>query len=159
MMTMAMLVMGLEGYIFARYISTAASLTNSAISTTSARAIPTYFALFLFAEIFGLLVAWDSLRLKNTIQIIGLCIYHVALLVYAIIQIDQIREALGLRLIHDNKLWGLDSAGSIQPWLVAIPIIIGISVLILSYFVYKLYEEFGWTIYKRKFTWPAAVLL
>lgn len=144
---MAVLVMGLEGYIFGRYESEIKNLKSS--TSTSSRTIPTYFALFLFAEFFGLVVAWDSLRLKNTIQVIGLCIYHLALMVYAIIQIDQIKEALGPVLINDANVWGTSSALSIEPWLIVVPAIIGSSCLLLSYFAYRLYEEFGWTIYKH----------
>lgn len=144
---MAVLVMGLEGYIFGRYESEIKHLKNP--SSTSSRTIPTYFALFLFAEFFGLIVAWDSLRLKNTIQVIGLCIYHIALMVYAIIQIDQIKEALGPVLLVDSNVWGTGSPLSIEPWLILVPAIIGSSCLLMSYFAYRLYEEFGWTIYKH----------
>lgn len=146
---MALLVMGLEGYIFARYELEIEKLDDLARSSTSSRAIPTYFTLFLFAEIFGLVLAWDSLRLKNTIQVIGLCIYHLALLIYAVIQIDQIKEALGPVLILDLSVWGGHSPLSLEPWLIVIPSLIGLSVLALSYYAYRLYEEFGWTIYKH----------
>lgn len=146
---MALSVMGLEGYIFARYELEIEHLDSLARTSTSSRAIPTYFTLFLFAEIFGLVLAWDSLRLKNTIQVIGLCIYHFALLIYAVIQIDQIKEALGPMLIQDRTVWGGHSALSLQPWLIVIPSLIGVSTLVMSYYAYRLYEEFGWTIYKH----------
>lgn len=139
--------MGLEGYIFGRYEKEIKNLRSP--SSTNSRTIPTYFALFLFAEFFGLIVAWDSLRLKNTIQVIGLCIYHLALMVYAIIQIDQIKEALGSVLITNEDVWGTSTALSIEPWLIVVPAIIGSACLLLSYFAYRLYEEFGWTIYKH----------
>lgn len=146
---MALLVMGLEGYIFARYELEIENLDTLAKSSTSSRAIPTYFTLFLFAEIFGLVLAWDSLRLKNTIQVIGLCIYHLALMIYAVIQIDQIKDALGPALTHDRTVWGGTSVLSLEPWLVVIPSLIGASVLAMSYYAFRLYEEFGWTIYKH----------
>ncbi|CCG83673.1 protein of unknown function [Taphrina deformans PYCC 5710] len=144
---MAVLVMGLEGYIFARYEDETHKYDMQ--DSTSSRAIPTYFSLVIFAEIFGLLVAWDSLRLKNTIQVIGLCLYHLALMVYAIIQIDQIKEALGPDLINDHDVWGNGSSLSIEPWLIIIPVVIGCSIVLLCYYSYRLYEEFGWTIYKH----------
>lgn len=146
---MAFLVMGMEAYIFARYEIEIRALSSTSKTITSSRAIPTYFALFLFAEIFGIIVAWDSLRLKNTIQVIGLCLYHLALMVYAVIQIDQIKEALGATLISDSSVWGTSSPESIQPWLIVVPTVIGVSVLFLSFFAYRLYEELGWTIYKH----------
>ncbi len=39
---------------------------------------------------------WDALRMKNTIQIIGLCAANVAILVYTAIQIDQIQNAVAI---------------------------------------------------------------
>lgn len=145
---MALIVMGLEAYIFGRFETLILHNPYSSSNKTSSRAIPTYFALFLFAEIFGLVVAWDSLRLKNTIQVIGLCIYHLALLAYAVIQIDQIRDSLlSLSLLND-AIWGR-SIDSLQPWLVTIPCIIGAGTIVMGYFAYRLYEEFGWTIFKH----------
>ena len=35
-------------------------------------------------------VVYDSLRLKNTIQVIGLCLYNVGMLIYSSIQYEQI---------------------------------------------------------------------
>lgn len=146
---MALIVMGLEGYIFGRFEREILSNPYSHSNKTSSRAIPTYFALFLFAEIFGLIIAWDSLRQKNTIQVIGLCFYHLALMVYAIIQIDQIRDSLfALSLLNDD-IWGTSKIGSLQPWLLVIPCLIGLCTVILTYFAYRLYEEFGWTIFKH----------
>lgn len=59
-----------------RYLAEISKLAMRAGSAADNKAIPTYFSLVLFAELFGLLVAWDSLRQSNTIQLLGLVFYH-----------------------------------------------------------------------------------
>jgi hypothetical protein len=46
-----------------------------------------YLAIFIAAHLFQLYFAVDALRHKNTIQLIGLCCFNFAFLVYAIIQV------------------------------------------------------------------------
>jgi len=79
--------LGLEGYVFAKF---QISLHPEARKTTQSRTIPTYLALFIFGFIYQLALVWDALRLKNTIQVIGLCLYNLGLLIYATVQYDQI---------------------------------------------------------------------
>ena len=94
---------------------------------------------------------WDALRLKNTIQVIGVCIANLALLVYTAIQVDQIAEAikvlrdipLALKLTED-EIWG-----GIRGFLVAIPCIIAVCTLAMAFVAWKLYQEFAWDILKH----------
>ena len=58
----------------------------------------------MFGYIYQLVLVYDALRLKNTIQVIGLCLYNVGILIYAAIQLDQIKDAV-------NKL---DEEGDIE---------------------------------------------
>jgi hypothetical protein len=108
--------------------------------------IPTYLTLYIFGFIYQLILVYDSLRLKNTIQVIGLGIYNLGMLVYAAVQVDQIHNALNqLNLIIDpGQLWA-----DIQPRLVAAACLLGLGSVILSLIAWKLYEEFAWTIYKH----------
>jgi hypothetical protein len=89
---------------------------------------------------------YDALRLKNTIQVIGLCVYNVGLLIYAAVQMDQIKQAV-LTLTNNNidlAVWP-----EVKPFLVAIPCIIALGTVALSVVAWKLYDEFAWTIYKH----------
>ncbi len=90
---------------------------------------------------------YDALRLKNTIQIIGLCIYNIGLLIYAAVQMDQIKQAV-LTLASTNTIdpviWS-----ETQPFLLAIPCVIALGTVLLSVVAWKLYDEFAWTIYKH----------
>ena len=118
------------------------------------KTIPTYLTLFIFGFLYQLLLVWDSLRLKNTIQVIGLCIYNIGMLVYASIQFDQIRRAIdGLKrtnfegksyIMPDDDIWE-----QIRPYLMTVPIIIGVFTVGMGFIAWKLYDEFAWTIYKH----------
>lgn len=138
--------------------------TNATIdsnTTAQYKTIPTFLTLFIFGFLYELLLTWDALRLKNTIQIIGLCIANLALLVYTAIQIDQIDTAV-TDLGNANALSGAYTSASgeavtaaqalwaeIQGFLIAIPIILAVVTIFLSYIAWKLYQVFAWDILKQ----------
>lgn len=123
------------------------SLTPNSDGETESKTIPTFLALYIFGFLYQLLLVYDALRLKNTIQVIGLCIYNVGLLVYAAVQMDQIQEAV-VSLEATNGIgpgvWRIE-----RPFLIAIPCIIGLGTVLLAVIAWKLYDEFAWTIYKH----------
>jgi MFS family permease len=90
---------------------------------------------------------WDALRMKNTIQVIGLVAYNVGLLLYGAVQIEQIKEAIFSlaeeEFVH-KQIWS-----DTMPFLIAIPSIIAVATIALGFISWKLYDEFAWTIYKR----------
>lgn len=99
---------------------------------------------------------YDSLRLKNTIQVIGLCVFNAAMLIYAAVQVDQINKAIfalaepdgtlvkAVYVSHPQQLWE-----KIYPFIVAVSCIIALGTVIMSYVTWKLYQEFSWVIYKH----------
>jgi hypothetical protein len=116
------------------------------------RTIPTFLTLFIFGFLYILVLSWDALRLKNTIQIIGLCVANLALFIYTILQIDQINNSI-TRLLNagllkpdeaDQNVWAM-----CRPFLVAIPVIIGVVTIAMSLIAYQLYQEFAWDILKQ----------
>ena len=109
--------------------------------------IPTFLTLYIFGFLYQLVLVYDALRLKNTIQIIGLCLYNVGLLIYGAVQTNQIQEAvLGLADLEeiDRAIWT-----QAKPFLVAIPCILALGTVLLAVEAWKLYDEFAWTIYKH----------
>lgn len=109
--------------------------------------IPTFLALYIFAFVYQLVLVWDALRLKNTIQIIGLVGLNVGLLIYGAVQMDQLHDAVTELLKKDQieaNIWQ-----STKPFLIAIPCILGFCTLCMGFVAYKLYNEFAWTIYKH----------
>lgn len=116
-------------------------------SQTPTRTIPTFLTLYIFGFFYQLVLVWDALRLKNTIQIIGLCLYNVGLLIYGAVQMEQIRQAVqALAAVGDIDfaIWG-----QTKPFLIAIPCILAVCTGLLSVAAWKLYDEFAWTIYKH----------
>ena len=122
-------------------------LTNAAPNQHASRTIPTFLTLYIFGFLYQLLLAYDALRLKNTIQVIGLCLFNLALLLYAAVQMDQIHDAVG-DLLAQNDIEGTVWSES-KPFLIAIPCVIAVGTVLLSVVAWKLYDEFAWTIYKH----------
>lgn len=90
--------------------------------------------------------------MKNTIQVIGVCIANLALLVYTAIQVDQIQSAIS-KLAGANALApGITSPelwGDIKAFLIATPAIIALATIGMAFCAWKLYQEFAWDILKN----------
>ncbi|KAF2100599.1 hypothetical protein NA57DRAFT_35924 [Rhizodiscina lignyota] len=140
----AMVALGLESYVFARF---QLDLENGASGLTEARSIPTYLSLLIFGFLYQLILVYDALRMKNTIQVIGLCFYNLGILVYTAIEMDQVHDAV-VSLLGMNKIvptfWN-----NTQPYLIAVPCVVGLVTLCMAFISWKLYDEFAWTIYKQ----------
>lgn len=107
--------------------------------------IPTFLTLYIFGFIYELLLAYDALRLKNTIQIIGLCLYNLGLLIYATVQMAEIHDAVQKLGPHlTSTTWSV-----VRPFLIAIPCVIAVGSIAMSVVARKIYDEFAWTIYKH----------
>jgi hypothetical protein len=69
------------------------------------------------------------------------------MLIYAAVQVDQIRNsvfALGNYVTSADQLWN-----NVHPYLVAAPCTLALGTSTMSFVAWKLYEEFAWTIYKH----------
>jgi hypothetical protein len=141
-----------EAYLFGKFQTSLKDGVTATNETTSQyKIIPTFLTLFIFGFLYELVLAWDALRMKNTIQVIGLCIANLAMMIFAAIQIDQIREAItvlgdanALKPDHQpDVIWG-----DIGGFLIAIPIIVAASFVVMAFIAWKLYQEFAWDILK-----------
>lgn len=141
------IVLAFESYVFALFQT---SLKGDAKTSSSEQTIPTFLTLYIFGFLYELCLVYDALRLKNTIQIIGLCMYNLALLIYAAIQMTQINDAVN-QLENSDKGPLIDPTvwSAVKPFLVAIPCIIAFGTISMSFVARKLYDEFAWTIYKH----------
>lgn len=101
----------------------------------------------MFGYLYQLYLVWDALRLKNTIQIIGLVMYNVGILIYAAIQYDQIRDASNVL----NEVSYLPGAfwDKVRVYLIVLPCLMAGFTLLFALEAWKLYGEFAWTIYKK----------
>lgn len=137
--------LSLESYVFGRFQS---ELHFEAPNVNSdARTVPTYLAVFMFGYLYQLFLVWDALRLKNTIQVIGLVMYNVGIMVYAAIQFDQIKDAANA--LNEQNFIPADFWIDVKPMLIAVPVLMAVATLALSFVAWKLYDEFAWTIYKN----------
>lgn len=88
--------------------------------------------------------------MKNTIQVIGLCLYNLGILVYTAIEMDQIQDAVQLLLTETGgPAITLDFWQVVKPYLIAVPVVVGVTTIIMSFIAWKLYDEFAWNIYKQ----------
>lgn len=142
-------------FIFAKFqISLGPYLDDEAEADADAqrKTIPVFLTLFIFGFLYELVLVWDALRMKNTIQIIGVCISNLALLVYTAIQVDQIAEAIEILQTLGGLKEGLtkeDIWGDIQGFLIAIPCILAGTTLAMAFAAWKLYQAFAWDILKH----------
>lgn len=116
------------------------------------KTIPTFLTLFIFGFLYTLVVVWDALRQKNTIQVIGVCFSNLALMVYTAIQVDQIKEAFDILGAHNALEKGVTAADlwdDVKPYLVAIPAIIALATVGMIFISWKIYQEYAWDILKN----------
>jgi len=117
------------------------------------KTLPCYLALFALAEIFELFMAFDALRLRNIIQLLGILLFHLALMVFAALQVHQTRTAL-VTLSDCGGVENYISCGgagtlwtSVEPFLIVVPCVIAASWLVMLFWIKQLYGEFGWAIF------------
>lgn len=137
----AILALACEAYVFGEFQT---SLKEDA-PVYVWKTIPTYLAIFIFGFLYQLLLVWDALRLKNTIQVIGLCLYNLGMMTYSGVQMEQVDEAVvALGSSIDTDTWVY-----LKPCLIAVPCILALGTALMSFIAWKLYGEFAWTIYKH----------
>ncbi|KFA47137.1 hypothetical protein S40293_09523 [Stachybotrys chartarum IBT 40293] len=141
-----------ESYIFARVQSSLEGDITSDRVRSEYLTIPTFLTLFIFGFLYELVIVGDALRLKNTIQVIGVCVANLALVVYTGIQVDSIQSAVRV-LQREGVLITHDSAAAtwedVRPFLVTIPAVISLGTIIMTFICWKLYQVFAWDILKN----------
>lgn len=116
------------------------------------KTIPTFLTLFIFGFLYEVVVVWDALRMKNTIQVIGVTIANVAMLIYTAIQVDQIWEAIDILQRYNGLKASETPQGvwdDIRGFLIAIPCIIAAITCGMGFVSWKLYQQFAWDILKH----------
>ncbi|KAG1827316.1 uncharacterized protein BJ212DRAFT_1256717 [Suillus subaureus] len=112
------------------------------------KTLPCYLALFILAEIFELIMAFDALRLRNIIQLMGIVLFHGALIVFSALQFHETHVAIfncqsqSDCVTDPNHLWN-----KVQPFLIVAPCIVAASWFFLMFWIKQLYAEFGWVIF------------
>lgn len=140
-------------YVFGRFQTSLRSkwVDNDEV-TSQYKTIPTFLTLFIFGFLYELVVVWDALRMKNTIQAIGVCISNLALMIYTALQVEQIQVAIEILGDFNALKVGETSQtvwSDIKPYLVAIPAVIALGSVGMGFICWKLYQVFAWDILKN----------
>ncbi|KAF9532963.1 hypothetical protein CPB83DRAFT_846682 [Crepidotus variabilis] len=146
--------MGTKAIIVIAMIATTFAFVDEHVklrSNARYQTLPCYLALFGLAEVFELFMAFDALRMRNVIQLVGLLFFHLALLIFAALQIGQTKTALVTRGDDcTNDFVGCGGPGTlwakVEPYLIVAPCIIAASWISMLFFIKKLYSEFGYLI-------------
>ncbi|KAG5979754.1 hypothetical protein E4U55_004800 [Claviceps digitariae] len=148
----AIICLGFEAYVFARFHTSLGAFVEDDHVQSQYKTIPTFLTLFVFGFLYELVIVWDALRLKNTIQVIGVCIANLALLVYTAIQVDQISGAIYILFRANALKFGVTHESlwsQVRAFLISIPAVIALSTLLMVFISWKLYQEFAWDILKN----------
>ncbi|KAF9459471.1 hypothetical protein BDZ94DRAFT_1381924 [Collybia nuda] len=112
----------------------------------TSRKMPVYLSIFALAQptsIFQLVMAIDAVYARNTLQFLCLTVFNALFLVYAIIQIKEIRDALS----NAKSTSGISTI-PIDVLTTIIPIVISVAEIAYIGLGWKIYHEFGWKVYK-----------
>lgn len=106
---------------------------------------------FILAHLFQFVLSWDALAQKNFIQTLGLVIFNTLFLIYAIIQIIEIKSLVTgttkalLPIIPACVLEPVRARRNSQ----GLTRMIGLTEIVYLILFLPLYREFGWQIYKQ----------
>ncbi|KAF7970006.1 hypothetical protein HWV62_25368 [Athelia sp. TMB] len=105
-------------------------------------------------RVFELIMAFDALRLRNIIQLVGIMIFHLSLIVMSALQIHQTRDALlDPKGCDDSTKPYVQCSGpgtlinKVQPFLIVVPIVLAAAWVLIAFWIRELYAEFGWAIF------------
>ena len=140
----------IEGNILWRFNEQIDADDSTQLNFERKRRLPIYLIIYLLAHLWQLVLVVIAIFRRNTVQVIAVTVFNLAILGYAVIQIYELRQILG----NDLKT-GLTGASDESlltlPLNILTGIVIGVvsagclALLILSYFVRK---EFGWQRYR-----------
>lgn len=112
-----------------------------------ARVMPAYLGFLIFGYSYMLVILHDTLAQKNTIQIIGLCIYSVTLTIYATLQVFSFEEAV--ETLQYEEALSSTVGVPMEILIILIASLSGFSTILLFFIAWKIYGEFSWVIFQN----------
>ncbi|KAK4685532.1 hypothetical protein P7C73_g4616, partial [Tremellales sp. Uapishka_1] len=139
--------LAIEANILYRFNVEVKSSDSTELQLENKRRLPVYLCIFGLAHLFQLTLSIDAIRTRNTIQVVGLAIFNAMFLIYAGIQISEVRNIL------DENVQASDDATTLLSLplnvLTAVIIgVIGLSEVVVSVLTVFIWREFGWKIYR-----------
>jgi hypothetical protein len=140
--------LAIEGELFLRvreknHADGVSSGDDGSFATTANTRMPVYLSIFALAHVFQFVMAVDAVYARNTLQFICLTIFNALFLLYAVIQIKEIRDALA----DSSSSSGISNI-PINVLTTIIPIVISVAEVAYIGLGWKIYNEFGWKVYK-----------
>jgi hypothetical protein len=135
---------GLNPYPLVPYELRIADLVFNMMDST----IPTFMTLFVFSFVCQIILLYDTLAQKNSIQLFRFCLYTCSVGVYATLQVSEISliveslEASAIGVYFNLR-------GQLRSLAVDNAIIIRVYTLAVCFISFKLYAKFQWTIYRQ----------
>ncbi|KAF8624833.1 hypothetical protein AX15_005716 [Amanita polypyramis BW_CC] len=112
-------------------------------ASQTSQTMPVYLAIFALAHVFQFAMAVDAVYARNTLQFICLTLFNALFLVYAIIQIGEVKAS-----VTSTTGTGGISKIPINVLTTIIPIVISVAEVAYIALGWKIYKEFGWKVYK-----------
>lgn len=109
----------------------------------ASRKMSVFLSIFALAHVFQLAMALDAVYARNTLQFLGLTVFNALFLIYAVIQISEVRHSL----TNVSSQSGFSHL-NIDVLTTALPIVIGVAELAYIALAWTIYNEFGWKVYK-----------
>jgi hypothetical protein len=136
------------------FITVQNDLNPAAFQVTSGRTVRLYLSLFTLAYVFQFVIIYDALRLSSMIQVVGVCIYNLFLLAYAVVQPVHIEK--DLKLLSESLAMGvtpilppeLNTWSRVRPFLWVVTSVQAIATVTVFYLAFKLHYELAWLVYK-----------
>jgi len=134
--------LAIEGELILRVREKTKADNNSASTRVDNLRMPVYLSIFALAHVFQFVMAMDAVYARNTLQFLFLTIFNALFLLYAIIQIKEVRDDL-----FDTSAGGVSSI-PIDVLTTIIPVVISVAEIAYICLGWKIYHEFGWKVYK-----------
>jgi len=143
----ALILCFLEGAILYLHEADAHKLSPSQTERRSLfRSLLVYHVLFILAHLFQLVMVFDALRAQNLIQIIAVTGFNVLIFGYSVVQCAQTYNLYGGAGRLPREQAAVAAVATVEYVVVALLLVFTAALAVLSF---KLYKEFGWSIYKR----------
>ncbi|KAF8740681.1 hypothetical protein AX14_007811 [Amanita brunnescens Koide BX004] len=128
--------LAIEGELFLR-------IKQADSASETSQTMPTYLTVFALAHVFQFVMAVHAVYTRNTLQFICLTLFNALFLVYAIIQINEVKASV-------TSLKGTEGLEKIPITVLTtiIPIVISVAEVAYVALGWKIYNEFGWKVYK-----------
>ncbi|CAO3692186.1 unnamed protein product [Umbelopsis ramanniana] len=140
----AIIVISLEAAVFGIFFGTKFNSPDQL-----GQGIPIYLIIFIFSQVFQVFLVLDAVRAQNTIQVIGIVLFNLCCFIYSIFQFRQINNSIQVPADSPDAATSAWLESVIRKYMIAASVIIGVCELGYCYLGARLYQEFGWRIYKK----------